>query len=157
MFRPILSCIFFFFFFFFFFTPCLVSFVSWSCDESTAANSCATSQKNRCPYIFLFLFRYRSVPTAVFDYVAEEYAQRVAADGEVTDGDVMDIAEEAIREKLGRRNVIRELSQGVCNLGNELERMRAAEIADLSAGANVELRRVYRSECQRDRSVTLLQ
>ena len=93
----------------------------------------------------------------MFDYVAEEYAQRVAADGEVTDGDVMDIAEEAIREKLGRRNVIRELSQGVCNLGNELERMRAAEIADLSAGANVELRRVYRSECQRDRSVTLLQ
>ena len=53
----------------------------------------------------------------MFDYVAEEYAQRRALGGVVSDAEVTGVAEEAIREKMmGRRNVIRELSQGVCTL-----------------------------------------
>jgi hypothetical protein len=94
---------------------------------------------------------YRSVPGPVFDYIAEEYLHRRDAGTVVNDDDVAAIADAAIKERLGHRNVVDELNQGVCNLGTELERLRAAEITDLGGDVGIEHRRLYRAECQRDR------
>mmetsp|Transcript_19490 Transcript_19490/g.50706 ORF Transcript_19490/g.50706 Transcript_19490/m.50706 type:complete len:1705 (+) Transcript_19490:177-5291(+) len=99
----------------------------------------------------LFNCGFRAVPIEVFRLVQEDYLYRRAND-HVADEDVRAMTETAIRDHIGQRNNrLDELSQGVCNLGIELERIRAAEIVDLMGDEGLEVRRKYHSECKRDR------